>query len=116
MGAEVTSDIGQAEAWIANLKGMHEDRRSHQARIDTLAESRIASALALQTRTDNDAQNHSINMNAIAIAEAHETVRIGKLAGDRIWNLDEQTWLAAAGMTGIAKIIRQIVREEMTSE
>lgn len=105
-GAEVTSDIGQAEKYITDLNrqgGMTDDLRSfmqgHFARLATLAEMSLAQSHDLGSRVKNNAASHDENIQSVNQSARERTVRIG----DKTSTIDLVTLaaLADAGMLSV---------------
>ena len=99
-GAEVTSDVGQAEAYIAGNLALSRQWDTNQKHLFDLtlqnAQSLFQDSRAVATRMQAvaeqavmDNQAAARNIQSIAQSEREETLRIGKLAGDRIWNINE---------------------------
>ena len=107
-GAEVTSDIGQAEKYITDLNrqgGVTDDARvflnGHYARLATLAEFSLAQSHDLAARIKNNGASHDANMNSVNQSERERTVRIG----DKTTSIDLATLVALsdAGMLSVPK-------------
>lgn len=124
-GAEVTSDVGQAEAYLLNMKHradqtMENDallrqvaleglRRSNRNAEDfdqslrTIATQSLQSAVSLQNRVSNKAADHDARLQHYAESEVSRTVREGDLATDREWNVNETDALSANIIASLAK-------------
>lgn len=110
-GAEVTSDIGQSEAYILNMKKLVADELDHAAnlravaadsigrrarnaedfdqQLRNLAQQSLTNAVSLQSRVTQKSVDHDARLQHYAESEVARTVREGDLATDRQWNIDE---------------------------
>ena len=128
-GAEVTSDIGQAEAYILNLKSLVDDtldqRRFKNANDNRLLrnseegdETRrgqgvrsVEQALLLQSQMNGLHVTHVANLNASTISERERTIRVGDIASDNMWTVDRAA-LEAAAAAAVAALIAKITDPE----
>lgn len=116
-GAEVTSDVGQAEAYLLNMKKLVADELDHAANLRASAADSIGRraknaddfdgqlrAVALQAvqnavqasqRINADSIDSKVRLQHYAESEVARTVRHSDLAIDRQWNVDEVAELVA---------------------
>lgn len=116
-GAEVTSDIAQAEAYIVNMKKLVADELDHAANLRSvaaeaigrrsrnaedydqtlrsLAQQSLQNAVSLQNRVSNKSVDHDARLHNYSEGEISRTVRHSDLAIDRQWNVDEVAELVA---------------------
>lgn len=105
-GADVTSDIGQSEAYIVNLKRLVADELDHdqfvRANRERLirngedsdqshrdqATRAIEESLRLQSKLNDSYLTHIANLNAETVAERERTVRVGDVASNNMWTSD----------------------------
>jgi len=136
-GAEVTSDIGQAEAYMLNMKrlvAMELNRDSasqnmvqrrerngedHDQNLRQLTVQLMQGAVSLQGRVNNLAISHDGRIRAFQEGEVARTVRNSDLAIDRQWNVDEVAELVAKTpvfLDAIAGAVAAGVAKAMTVE
>lgn len=106
-GAEVTSDIGQAEAYVINLKKLVADELDHASNLRAIALQALQNAVTLQNRVQNLSVDHDSRLRNFAEGEVSRTVRHSDLAIDRQWNIDE------VAMAAISAAIAQAVADAM---
>lgn len=105
-GAEVTSDIGQAEAYITNMKRLVASELDFDSALRSVALQSIQGAVArdnlvqnnaltLSNRVNNLSVDHDSRIRAFQEGEISRTVRHSDLAIDRQWNIDEVAALVA---------------------
>lgn len=105
-GAEVMSDIGQAEAYTVNLKRLVADELDHDQFVranrerlirngeDTDQQHRdqatraIEESLQLQKQLNEQYLSYIAGLNATAISERERTVRHGDIAANNMWQGD----------------------------
>lgn len=129
-GTETVTDVGQAEAWIANMKRLFDefvaesltDQRARRVLFERLSQNALS--------TDERLANVSLQalQNAVETANmvGKQSVRHGDIAIDRQWNVDEQASKVVLddaaiadmlkrtfGTTEMAEIIRGVVASEM---
>lgn len=130
-GAETTSDIGQAEAYVHNMKRLVEeflaesltDQRARRVMFERLSQNALSHDQQLQQLALQSLANNVETANMVG----KQAVRHADLAIDRTWNLDEigskvvldNAALAdmikrTFGTTEMAEIIRGIVASEMS--
>jgi hypothetical protein len=121
--AETTTDIGHGESairgvladrnqWDANQKALFDDSRATAGRLQGFAELALSNAVTLANLVNNNAANHSKNLDGTTHSEREETLRIGKLAGDRIWNINETDAYGTIMAAGIARAVLERLKEE----
>ena len=129
-GAEVTSDIGQAEAYITQLKRLvageldhSEQMRStssqHFTDLNSISLQALQNAVTLANRVSNNAATHdeeqfSHRSRVRAIQEEGLTrnQRTGAVADDRTWNINETD----ASAVLLAQVIADAVKKAKDSE
>ena len=116
-GAEVTSDVGQAEAYIINMKKLVADELDHAANLRaaaadsngrrgtagsdfdaalrSIATQALQNAVQSSQRINADSIDHKVRLQHYAESEVARTVRHSDLAIDRQWNVDEVAQLIA---------------------
>jgi len=135
-GAEVTSDVGQAEAYLLNMKHRVDQtlendallrqvafeslRRSNRNAEDFdqtlrhLATQSLQSAVSLQNRVSNgstdldtrikqNAVDHDGRVRATTESDLSENIRVGKVADDRTWNVNETDAISATLISAMVK-------------
>jgi hypothetical protein len=129
-GAETTSDVGQAEAYVLNMKRLVEeflaesltDQRARRVLFERLSQNALTKDEQLANVSLQALQNAVETANMVG----KQAVRHGDIAIDRQWNLDEVASDAVAntaaladmlkrtfGTTEMAEIIRGVVASEM---
>lgn len=105
-GSEAISDIGQAEAYLVNMKRVVADELDHdqfgrwtdhrlmrngedgdQQHRDQATRA-IEQSLVLQAKVNDQYLTHIANLNAETIAERERTVRHGDIAANNMWQGD----------------------------
>ena len=94
-GAEVTSDIGQAENYIGQLIRESQTSGDYDNAVRAIELQGVANAQALANRVNNLAIDHDTRVRALQEGEISRTVRHSDLAIDRQWNVDEVAQLVA---------------------
>lgn len=94
-GAEVTSDIGQAENYIGQLIRQSSTSGDYDNAVRAMELQGVANAQALANRVNNLAVDHDTRIRALQEGEVSRTVRHSDLAIDRQWNVDEVAHLVA---------------------
>lgn len=130
-GAETTADIGQAEAYIVNLKSLV-DGWIHESLEGARANRRLSDRIA-QNAVTADEELRKLSLQALSNcvqacnADNNQARRHADIAIDRQWNLDEVASRSVAdtaalsdmlkrtfGTTEMAEIIRGVVASEMS--
>ena len=99
MAPEVESDIGQAEAWVGNIKRTYDEFQ--QESLETIRQQRTLFTKLLTDAQQNDNTRQNIANQALqnAVESANmigkQAVRHGDIAIDRQWNLDEVSSVVA---------------------
>lgn len=94
-GAEVTSDVGQAENYIDALVRKTRNAEDFDQAVRAVELQAVANAQALANRVNNLSVDHDNRVRALQEGEISRTVRHSDLAIDRHWNVDEVAALVA---------------------
>ena len=110
--AEKICDIGQNEAWSANIKRTYDEFQ--QESLESIRRNRtiVDKLVSDAQQYDNQRQgiaNQSLQ-NAVETANmvGKQSVRHGDLAIDRQWNIDEQAWAVEAIVEAVLARITQM--------
>lgn len=123
-GSETTADIGQAEAYIAQLKRLVAAELDHdqffranrerltrngedadQAHRDQATRA-IEMSLQLQNKLNEQYLGYSAALQATAISERERTVRVGDVANDHMWTSNAA--FDAIVETTVAKVLSKL--------
>jgi hypothetical protein len=123
-GAEVTSDIAQAEAYIIQLKRIiageldHSEQlrqtgAQHYTDLNSVSLQALQNAVALSNRIsqnavthDEEQFSHRSRVRSIAESELSRNLRTGAVADDRIWNINEDSAYAVL----LAKVTADVAK------
>lgn len=124
VGAEVTSDIGQAEMYILNGKRLvageldHSEQlrqtsSQHFTDLNNIALQSLQNAVTLANRVANNAATHDeeqfshrARVRSIQESDLSRNLRTGALADDRTWNINEDSAFATIMAVKIAEILK----------
>jgi hypothetical protein len=88
---------------------MFQDARAAANRMQIIAEQAVVDNQVNARRTHANAATHDENLQGASHSEREETVRVGKIASDRLWNINEDSAFAVL----LAKVVSNEVNRAL---